>query len=282
MTTVHKARQALGQQLRDLRRDAGLSGRRLAESAGWHPSKVSKIEYGRQTPSEDDVRIWCDRTGALDRVSDLVAALRNVDAAYLDWRRTLQAGIRREQQKIQTIEAETKLIRGYDPTLIPGLLHTPEYAAAIFQQVAEFNRAPRDIDDAVAARMNRQQQYLYRGDRRVHYLIGEPALYTTAGDDNVMFGQLDRLMTALSLPRVLLGIIPVMSHYRVSATNFVIYDSRVVMVEGISAALTITQPREIAVYTRAFEVLAAQSVTGEAARTLIRAALERRRRESAG
>ncbi|WP_067701020.1 helix-turn-helix domain-containing protein [Nocardia jejuensis] len=277
MTAVHKARQALGQQLRDLRNDSGLTGRQLADLAGWNPSKISKIEYGKQTPTEDDIRAWCAHTSATGHTADLIAALRNLDSAYLDWRRTLAAGIRRQQTKIHAIEAETTLIRGYDPALIPGLLHTPEYAEAIFQRVAEFNHTPNDAEDAVAARMNRQQRYLYHGDRRVHYLIGEQALYTTVGDDGIMFGQLDRLLSAMSLPRVRLGIVPLMSEYLVSAANFVIYDSRVVMVEGITAATTVTQPREIASYSRAFDMLADQSVTADAARALIRAAQERRR-----
>ncbi|MCU1641461.1 MAG: family transcriptional regulator [Nocardia sp.] len=277
MTTVHKAREALGEQLRDLRRDAELSGRRLAELAGWHPSKVSKIEYGKQTPTEDDIRSWCTLTGAERHVADLVASLRNIDAAYLEWRRSLGAGIRRAQQKVNDIESGTTLIRGYDPALVPGLLHTPEYAEAIFRQVAEFNQTPNDAEEAVAARMDRQQRYLYRGNRRVHYLIGEQALYTTVGDDGVMFGQLDRLLTAMSLPRVLLGIVPAMAQYLVSPTNFIIYGNRLAIVEGVTAALTITQPRELAAYGRAFELLAEKSLTGDAARKLVTRALEARR-----
>ncbi|MRH88796.1 helix-turn-helix domain-containing protein [Nocardia sp. SYP-A9097] len=276
MTTVQQARQALGQQLRDLRNDAGLSGRQLAVMAGWPPSKVSKIEYGKQMPTEDDIRAWCSHADTVSRVPELIATLRNVDAAYLDWRRALGGGIRREQKKIHSIESETRLIRGYDPALIPGLLHTPDYAAAIFRQVSEFNETPADTDEAVAARMDRQQQYLYGGDRRVHYLINETALYTTVGDTDVMLGQLDRLLTAMALPRVLLGIVPLASPYLVSPTNFVIYDERVVMAEGITAALTITSPREIAIYGKAFRLLAEQSVTGEPARALIRKALETR------
>jgi len=42
--------EALGIRLRDLRRDTGLTGRQLAAACHWQPSKVSKIEYGRQTP----------------------------------------------------------------------------------------------------------------------------------------------------------------------------------------------------------------------------------------
>ncbi|MFE3058805.1 helix-turn-helix domain-containing protein [Nocardia sp. NPDC059239] len=278
MTNVHKAREALGQRLRDLRRDAGLTGRQLADLAAWHPSKVSKIEYGKQTPTEHDIRTWCGLTAGEGHEADLVASLRNIDAAYLEWRRSLGTGMRRVQQQVNQIESETGLLRGYDPALVPGLLHTPEYAEAMFRRVSEFNQTPNDAEEAVAARMERQQQYLYRGKRRVHYLIGEQALYTTVGDDGVMFGQLDRLVTAMSLPRVLLGIVPKMAQYLVSPTNFVIYDNRLAVAEGVTAALTTTQPREVAAFTRAFELLADQAVTGGAARELISNALAARRR----
>ncbi|MGV9632895.1 helix-turn-helix domain-containing protein [Nocardia rhamnosiphila] len=269
MTGVRKAREVLGQQLRDLRKDAGLTGRQLAELAGWHPSKVSRIEYGNQTATEDDIRNWCTQTGAEQHLPDLIAAVRNVDAAYLEWRRALGGGVRRRQKHAAAVEAETRLIRGYDPALIPGLLHTPGYAEAIIRQVIEFNQVPNDVEAAVAARMERQQQFLYQGHHRVHYLIGEQALYTTVGDDDVMLGQLDRLLASMSLPRVLLGVVPQKAPYRVSATNFVIYDQRLVLVEGVAAALNITQPREIKQYGRAFDALVKQAVTGRDARRLI-------------
>ncbi|WP_231390317.1 Scr1 family TA system antitoxin-like transcriptional regulator [Nocardia sp. CNY236] len=52
-------------------------------------------------------------------------------------------------------------------------------------------------------------------------------------------------------------------------TNFVVFDQRLVLVEAVSAELTITQPREIALYGRAFDMLTRRSVTGDAARALI-------------
>jgi transcriptional regulator with XRE-family HTH domain len=54
-TSADQARASLGIRLRDIRRDAGLSGIELARQAGWQPSKV---EHGRQTPSEEDLRTW--------------------------------------------------------------------------------------------------------------------------------------------------------------------------------------------------------------------------------
>ncbi|WP_171064315.1 hypothetical protein [Actinomadura soli] len=47
------------------------------------------------------------------------------------------------------------------------------------------------------------------------------------------------------------------------------FDERLVLVDTAAAELTITQPREIAVYVQEFEVLAGSAVYGQAARELI-------------
>ncbi len=83
-------------------------------------------------------------------------------------------------------------------------------------------------------------------------------------------------MAVIGLSRVLFGIIPAHAGPPMQTTNFVIFDNRMVTVEGITAELTITQPREISIYSRAFELLASLSVTGDSARGLIRRALESR------
>ncbi|WP_433566676.1 helix-turn-helix domain-containing protein [Nocardia sp. CA-151230] len=63
------AREALGQCLRDIRRRAELSGRQLAALAGWHESKVSKLEYGKLRAS-DDARAYCTHAHAEDQLDD--------------------------------------------------------------------------------------------------------------------------------------------------------------------------------------------------------------------
>ncbi|AHH20019.1 putative transcriptional regulator, XRE family [Nocardia nova SH22a] len=273
---VHEARQALGQRLREIRRRAGISGRELARLSGWHESKISKIEYGRVKPSDADVRAYCVHTGARDQLEDLLATVHNIDAAYIEYRRQHAAGLKRGQQKSIRLAERSKLMRIYQPTVIPGILQTAEYAEAILRHSVDFYRLPDDIDEAVAKRLERQQ-FLYRGDRRFHILIAEQVLYTPAGSDAVMVGQLDRLMAVIGLSRVLLGIVPADAAPPMQTTNFVMFDNRLVTVEAITAELTITQPREIAIYGRAFDTLAGQSVTGEHARELIRKALDARR-----
>lgn len=273
-STVHQAREALGHRLRDLRKDAGLTGRQLSALASWQGSKVSKIEYGKQVPSEDDLRAWCQYCGSSDQLDDLIATVRDIEAMYVEWRRRLRTGTRRRQEKSLTLEAETGLMRWYEPCLIPGILHTAEYAAAVLARVIEFYEIPDDLDDGVAVRMERQQ-ILFAGIRRFHFIIAEQALNTRVGSVEVMIGQLDRLLTALSLPRVRLGIYPATAEYCAPTNQFIMFDDRLVHVETVSAELSIAQPREIALYAKAFQRLSEQAAYGSRAADVIASALAR-------
>ncbi|MPZ65845.1 MAG: helix-turn-helix domain-containing protein [Pseudonocardiaceae bacterium] len=260
---VHQAREVLGHRLRDIRRDAGLTGRQLATLASWHSSKVSKIEYGKQTPSEDDIRVWCRHCGAPEQIPDLIATVRNVEAMYIEWRRMLRVGTKRRQEASISLESQTGRFRWYEPVLVPGILQTAEYAAAVLARVIDFYGIPDDVDAGVAARMERQQA-LYRGNHRFHFILAQQALLTTVGDTAVMIGQLDRLLTVLSLPRVRLGVVPALTTYRAPTNQFIMFDSRTVHVETVSAELKITQPREIALYARTFEELSELAVYDQA------------------
>jgi transcriptional regulator with XRE-family HTH domain len=272
--TVHQAREALGNRLRDLRKDAGLTGRQLATTAGWTSSKISKIEYGKQTPTDADIRAWCQLTGSEDQAADLIAAVRDIETMYVEWRRKLRTGTKRRQQSSIAIEADTKLFRWFEPLLIPGILHTAEYATAVMSRVIDFYDIPDDLDAGVSTRMERQQ-ILYKGEHRIHVIITEQALKTSAGGTGVMIGQLDRLLAVSSLPRLTLAIIPAHAPYLVPSNQFIMFDDRMVHVETVSAELTVTQPQEIALYARAFHGLSRLAVQGPKARELITSELDR-------
>uniref|UniRef100_UPI000A009AFA helix-turn-helix domain-containing protein n=1 Tax=Nocardia vaccinii TaxID=1822 RepID=UPI000A009AFA len=261
--TAKQAREAFGERLRNLRKDAGLTGRQLAALAGWPGSKVSKIEYGRQVPTDDDVRVWCIHTHSVDQMLDLVATLRNVEAAYLEWRRMR---LPHRQKQSVAVADQTTLMRGFEPVLVPGLLQTPSYAEAILRRVLDFYDGPGDdLESSLAARLERQQ-VLYRGNHRFYFILAEQVLHTRVGTTDVLLEQMDRLLSALSLPRVVLDILPFGHEYLAPTNNFVIYDEREVKVETVSAELTITQPAEIALYVKSFQALRAQAVHGKEAR----------------
>src|SRR5262249_45276909 len=159
-------------------------------------------------------------------------------------------------------------LRWYEPFVVPGIVHTPDYARGVMSRIIAFYDVVDDLEQSVEARMERQQ-ILYRGDHRLHLLLAEQCLYTLVADRATMAGQLDRLLAVQGLARVSLGIIPRAAGFDVMVNSFIIFDDAKVMVETVSAELTVTQGREIGLYVKAFQALAARAVYGAEARSLI-------------
>lgn len=115
-----------------------------------------------------------------------------------------------------------------------------------------------------------RQRVLYTGERRFHVVLEEQVLRTRVGDADVMAGQLDRLLAVMSLPRVRIGIIPATGErHSLTQGSFWMFDDSRVRIETVSASLTITQPRDITLYARVFEMLQQSAVHGRGARLLI-------------
>jgi len=272
-TSADQARASLGIRLRDIRRDAGLSGVTLAQLSGWLSSKVSKIEHGKQTPTEDDLRAWCEHCHAVDELPDLIAAVRSIETQFAEWRRIMRSGTRRRQQASATVYERARLFRIYEPAVVPRLLQTRDYAVAVLSSFIEFVRVPDDAEEGATARLERQR-VLTHGDRRFHMVLGQQALHTNVGGIETMTGQLEHLLSALKLPRLRLGIVPFDAPYRVPLNNgFWILDEALVQFDTYSAELSLARPDEITLYGRAFERLAALAVYGAEARTIITSAL---------
>ncbi|MFJ8753288.1 helix-turn-helix domain-containing protein [Streptomyces sp. NPDC102441] len=271
---AQETREALGARLRGFRKDAGFgSGRAFAAATGWQESKVSRIENGKQNASEDDIRLWCAKTGHEADLSDLIATVRHIDELWLEWRRVLAAGTENRQKQSLPLYRKTKVFRIWDPATIWGTIQTVEYAEDIFQQVSSYYETPADMDAAVAKRLERQS-YLYKGDRIFNVLLGEQALYSNHGGPEAMRGQLDRLMAVMALPRLSLGIVPRSTRLALWIGHaFSMFDDQLVMVETYSAEMSVTQPREIELYRKAFELHRQSAVYGQAARDLILTAI---------
>ncbi|PXX54621.1 helix-turn-helix protein [Nocardia tenerifensis] len=269
-SSAQEARRALGSRLRDIRKAAGITIRQLGAETGQHFTRVSKIENGVQFPTDRDISAWCRVCAAVDQELDLVATLRAVDSAYLEYRRQSRAGMKRVLGA-HTPERymATKVFRIYEHNVIPGLFQTAEYTAAMLSFWIRFLDTPNDLEEAVAVRMDRQG-VLYRGGRRFVAVLEEQALRTWFGTAEVQAGQLGRLLELLSMPNISLGIIPLMTEREaVGSTGFWIFDDAMVALETPTAGIQVTQPAELAMYARMFEVLKGAAVYGRDARALI-------------
>jgi transcriptional regulator with XRE-family HTH domain len=274
ITSVDEARNALGKRLRELRTDAGLSGKQLAESLSWPASKVSKIENGKQTPTDDNVQAWTIATDAQQHTASLLAALHTLELQHAEWNRLLKSGMKSHQGSLAQQDDKTKLYRGFENTVIPGLIQTPDYARARFAQVVMVHKVPNDINEAVRARMQRQE-ILYRPDKRFHFLLTEAALRYRLVSVDVMLAQLDRLMALSSMRNVRLGVIGFKTQYVTDPRHgFWVLDNDLVRIETYSAELNLRQSQEIELYSNIFDQLAAVASYGGAARAIITRVME--------
>jgi transcriptional regulator with XRE-family HTH domain len=273
-SSAKQAQKALGARLREIRKDAGLSGRALATATSQHFTRVSKIENGVQPPSDKDIRDWCRACAAEPQIPDLIATARAVESAYLEFRRQARAGLRRVLGAHTTARYErTSMFRIYEHNVIPGLFQTAAYSASMLSFWIRFLDVPNDIDTAVAARMERQR-VLFQREKHFAVVLEEQALRTWFGTAEIQHEQLNRLLAVMSMPTVSLGIIPLMTERTaVASAGFWIFDSSLAALETPTASIEVTQPEEVELYARMFRHLQAAASYGHAARALVLKAL---------
>ncbi|KJY46990.1 DNA-binding protein [Streptomyces sp. NRRL S-444] len=278
-TDYQQAREALGIRLRELRLAAAggrLTGAALARRLDWPQPKVSKLENGRQTATPEDLRAWADGTGQPEAYDELLARLRGFESHIRSWRRQLSSGHKRVQDMHLAAHGDATVLRGWETSMVMGILQTPDYARSVFTRYAELQQSPRDTEEAVRSRMRRQEA-LYDPAKRFHILMWEAALHARICPPAVLAAQLDRLLGVIGLDTVELGIVPFGAALKIPpATGFWMYDDRQVIVETWHAELWLDDADSVATHLRVWNTLRdsavygaeAQRVIGEARRAL--------------
>ncbi|MEU1126563.1 helix-turn-helix transcriptional regulator [Streptomyces sp. NPDC005899] len=273
LSSAQAARQAVATRLQGLMKDAGLSGHELAVRCGWHRAKSSRIARGITPPSDADIRAWCSACGADDQAADIVAASRNAESMYVEWRQIHKDGMRRVHEQTVPLYQRTRSFRVYASNVMPGMLQTAGYATGLLRAITAFQGTPDDVADAVAARLDRSR-VIREGDHRFALLLEETVLHYRVCDDEAMRDQLEHLLTVMRRPNVALGIIPKQARRTVWPLEaFYSFDDQQVAVETLTAEINLTTPGEIRTYLRAFAELSRVAVRGEPAKGLIRDAL---------
>lgn len=222
----------LVEHLRAMRAHAGLRGRDIADQLGWATSKVSKIESANQLPTEADVRGWAKVCGMPGDADALVGMLAEVPGLRVEWLHQATVGDAATQLEHDRMARDAHTVRFFETALIPGLLQVPDYARAVMAACYEFSGYDMaTLGEAVAARLKRQE-VVYDAPttgKRFEFLIAEPALQWRVAPPAVMRAQLDRLLTAMGLDGVRLGIVPTAEPGTVPLNGFVMYDDLVVV-----------------------------------------------------
>jgi len=275
VTGFEERRQDFGRTLRRLREATDMTGVEWAAALGngWSQSKVSKLELGSQTATEDDVRAWCTLATTPDSVAaELVNQARELQAAHVVWRRRLRHGHRDRQAESLATDDESTTIRVFEFNVVPGLVQVFEYAREVFLRHAELLGVARDADESARLRVARQQ-ILYQPGRRIEILAAEAALRNPIADPSVMVAQIDRLITVTGLRSVRFGVIPlgVQLPY-VPVNGFSIKanaDGETVFSEQYTEEYRTAEPDQVAVFHKIMDALWPTAVTGDDARALL-------------
>ncbi|GGQ25197.1 helix-turn-helix domain-containing protein [Streptosporangium pseudovulgare] len=255
---------ALGELLRRLRKDAGLTGKELATRAGVAQPTISRIETGRLLPVPETVERLVAALG-LDEVgrTELDALL----ARLRDEVSRLRGGlVGREAANAARLRSSRRVVV-FSSAMVPALLQTAEYARLALMVGREVDE--EDAAKAAAVRVE-AQAVLFDSGREFSFVLTEGAVRTWPGSPALMAAQLDRLVQVTTLPHVRLGVVP----WSVQAPafplhGFTVYDGAVSVVESLTGDLTLTESAELSVHEETFEAFVAAAVYGEELRDLL-------------
>ncbi|WP_260636208.1 helix-turn-helix domain-containing protein [Streptomyces angustmyceticus] len=271
-TDYQQARVALGVRLRELRisRPGGrLTGPQLAQRLGWTHSKIYKLENGKQTASPEDLRAWVDATEQPQAFAELYGRLKGFESQIRSWRRQLSSGHRPVQENWNSEIARTKIIHSWQESVVEGMLQTAEYARHIFTHYAKLQNSPGDADEAVRARLQRQE-LLYQPGRTFRIIMWEAALHARLCPPSALASQLDRLTGVIGLDTVELGIVPFSAPLKIPTANgFYVLDDRLAVTEDWHAELWLEDTDSIALYLNVWNTLRESAVYGSEAQNVI-------------
>ncbi|MGW6195379.1 helix-turn-helix domain-containing protein [Kribbella sp. NPDC055110] len=267
MTDPSEARREFGLDLRSLRRRAGLTGEVIAERLGWTQSKVSKIENGHQLPTVAEVRAFAEAGGAEpDEVGDLVSRIESLTITVSGWRTILRSGIAGGQRDLSEIEARATVVRRMDPSMVPGLLQTPEYARVMLSGGPDL---AANVAAGVEARLRRQQK-LYAGTQRFEYVLFEDALRRVVAEPDVLAVQMDRLVQLSTLANVDIAVASADRRLPLAPIHgFSVFDDVLVQIELETGAVDITAPSDVQYYRRIYDAMVEICVRDDAARDIL-------------
>ncbi len=180
----------LGTQLRRLREDRGIGAQAAAKAIRGSDSKISRIELGRSAIREIDVLdlLTFYGVGPLEREQLLSLAEQANRPGW--WHRFNDILPDWFQSYVGMEEAATS-IRVYEPQVIPGLLQTPHYTAAV---LAVCDVPLGEAERHVILRKERQRRFA-EGRLKLWAIVEETALRRPVGSKEVLLDQLRYLLS---------------------------------------------------------------------------------------
>jgi len=272
----------VGAELRRLREAASVTTAQAADLLNCSPAKISRIENGIVTARVGDLRLLLDHYGDQDTEHraylERLARQSNKRGWWQDYGDTIPP----YYADFIGLETDASYIKTWEPTAVPGILQTPEYARAVMLANPAMI-APDKLENFISIRRERQARLEQGTDVRLDAVIWEVALITKVGSDEVQRGQLGRLLELMDRPNISVQVLPLEAGDKASMSgSFVMFSFgsersvSTVFVENLTSSQYLEGDQELRGYTLVFDALRSAAFSPATSAARIRQRLEQR------
>jgi transcriptional regulator with XRE-family HTH domain len=262
----------IGIELARYRNQARLSLTEASARTGYSRAKIGHLETGRQQQDPDEIAHLLSHYGAEQAdVDRLVSLTGRADEA--SWWAPWAAVVPDWLTTFVGLEALAEREFVFEPILIPGLLQTEEYAAAV---TADTPRVRGDHSERFVNLRVARARRLTDPDRplHLHVVFTEGALRLAVGSPELRQAQLRHLITMAALPTVTFQVVrPEDGLHAAFVGQFVVLDFETVRsigyVELLDGAVYLQDSEHVLTYTMEAKRLARTALSPERSVELI-------------
>jgi transcriptional regulator with XRE-family HTH domain len=276
-------RRRLGTELRKLRESNLFKLEEVAARLGVAPSTLSRIETGKAPTKSAYLSQMLDMYGVTDSQQRQVLVDMAREGHRKGWWAAYDDVLPSGFDIYVGLEAETAAVRGYEVSVVPGLLQTADYARAVLREMFA-RHTTEQIERLVDLRIKRQQRFDDDPPIELWAVLDEAVIRRPVGGNSVMRNQLEHLLAAADRPAVTVQVLPFgCGAHAGHGGPFSILefpnrsDSEVAYVESVVGIIYLEKDRDVRARAEAFDRLRAAALAPAASTDLIaRAAHELR------
>jgi transcriptional regulator with XRE-family HTH domain len=177
----------------------------VAKTLGMSASKMSRMETGRRGLHPDDVSALLSLYRVPEtRRDELMELVRTQDQP--GWWQNQGTGLPASWKDLIELESRASRIQNFELAMVPGLLQTRDYAAAVIRGIQP-TIGEAELERLVGSRMARQN-VLMRMDKQFLMVLDEHVLHRGIGELGVMRRQLRHLVDEAERPNLTLRVVP--------------------------------------------------------------------------
>ena len=268
-------RRRLGTELRKLRESNGYKLEEVAARLGVAASTLSRIETGKAPAKSAYVNQMLEMYGVTDAWQRQVLVDMAREGHRKGWWAAYDDVLPSGFDIYVGLEAETAAVRGYEVSVVHGLLQTPDYARAVLREMFA-RHTTEQIERMVDLRIERQRRFDDDPPIELWAVLDEAVIRRPVGGKSVMRAQLERLLTAADGRGVTVQVLPFgCGAHAGHGGPFSILefpnrsDSEVAYVESVVGIIYLEKDKDVRARAEAFDRLRAAALAPAASADLI-------------